>query len=157
MASVIVSTLYDDPNNNFAVSAILGYGSGRNSSLQNITVNHSSIVSHYYSSGLIGNLFQSHLVIMNASVHNSNFSSYVSGSASFIGFSGTATIEIDNSAVSCVRIVAPEDFGIVFGSQRDINNSIIVRNSFSAGDNYINNVKSQNCNQLMSSWSVTQC
>ncbi|CAL6088033.1 Hypothetical_protein [Hexamita inflata] len=156
VATVYVMTSSGSASNNGPVSVISGYIWGKQCSIQNLSVNSSSISAHFFTSGIIGSLANTNLSLKNILINGSNFSSYSFGSGSFIGTAQSSRISVENSSVSLVRITATKNFGLVFGLKQDENVTVIISDCKSTGTNYVNNVVQVNCG-FISGWSETQC
>ncbi|CAL6062215.1 Hypothetical_protein [Hexamita inflata] len=79
-------------------------------------------------------------------VSNSSFSASSSNAGAFLGtFSEIyygCIMKIVKSSINDVNVTAPQNFGLVIGYQYS---SYSVSTSLSQGNNYINNIKQQNC------------
>ncbi|CAL5989988.1 Conserved_hypothetical protein [Hexamita inflata] len=130
--------------------------------IQHVIVNNSNISSANYTGGIIGytNGYTNWAKVatyyfQNVSVQNSIISSSNISVGGFIGQLQSVNLHISHSQIYSVIIQGNTSFGIILGKL--YSGSLYIDTSFSAGDNYINGAKQLNCDNWLSSMSITGC
>ncbi|CAL5978604.1 Hypothetical_protein [Hexamita inflata] len=135
---------------------IIGCNNGLNIKMKHTILNQSNIQCYQYSGGLIGLTQLSSIInLENIEVQNSNISSSTRA-AGFVAYSKNTNYVIQNSKIVSINIKSSAAFGIAFGYNAG-GNVLNINNSQSQGDNYINDVLRQNCQNFSNIWSVLQC
>ncbi|CAL6020538.1 Conserved_hypothetical protein [Hexamita inflata] len=138
------------------VSALIGWQLSKNCSILNSLVHECNLSSQFNVGGLVGDSKSLVLQILNATVRNSNVTSFSYGCGGFIGLAMNTKLTIRDSCLFGVRIVSPNgDYGMVLNNKGG--NVFDVQNSGSSGQNYINNVLQAVCTSFTNVASVTGC
>ncbi|CAL6006728.1 Hypothetical_protein [Hexamita inflata] len=123
--------------------------------INNIVISYNNINPSHTSCGtIVGYTFNSNQTISNLIANNSEIHS-ISISGGLIGYSYNSSMYLSNSIIQSVKIGSQSGVGIVIGFI-DGANIISIYNSKSL-NNYINNDLQTDCNNLLNTWSVTQC
>ncbi|CAL5994088.1 Conserved_hypothetical protein [Hexamita inflata] len=133
--------------------------------VQHVIINNSNISSGNYTGGVIGNAngWYNYAKIaiyyfQNVSVQNSIISSSNISTGGIVGSLYNVNMHMSHSQIFNVIIQSNISYGLVFGIvQYYQSGRLEIDTSYSAGDNYINGVQQINCNNWLSSMTITGC
>ncbi|CAL6087189.1 Hypothetical_protein [Hexamita inflata] len=142
-------------NNTF--SPVIADNYAQNCLVKNIMVQFSNFSCTKYGGGIIAASTNCSLQLQNTSVLNSNIYCQVLAAGAFVGYSSSSIIIISNSIINNVNISSQTYFGLLIGQILGSTNILTINNSYSFGNNYINDILQQNCAAFADFFSISGC
>ncbi|CAL6043637.1 Hypothetical_protein [Hexamita inflata] len=139
VATSVSLQLNNDSNaNNNYISALIGVQTQKKCLVQNISIDSSNISSKQCFGTVIGFIFSSNLQVLNCTIQNSNFTTYIKSSGIFIGQATSTQILIVNTQISSVALSCPTSSSMTIGA--NLGNKFDIQNTvFYGGNNILNN------------------
>ncbi|CAL5974948.1 Hypothetical_protein [Hexamita inflata] len=140
VATSVRLQLNNDSNaNNNYISVLIGVQTQKKCLVQNISVDSSNVSSKQCFGTVTGFIFSSNLQVLNCSINNSNFTTYIKSSGIFIGQATSTQILIVNTQISSVALQCPTSSLMTIGANLIGNKFDIQNTAFYGGNNKLNN------------------
>ncbi|CAL5994080.1 Hypothetical_protein [Hexamita inflata] len=161
--TITVNTIIYSNTSQGQVAAIVGRNRFVETSyIQHVVINNSNISSANDTGGIIRSSYGFYnyakygiYMFQDVSVQNTNISADNISAGGFLGYSTCHNIYVSNSNIQSLNVQSNTQYSLIFAPYSAC--STYIDTSFSTGENYINGILQQNCDNWINSLSSTGC